>query len=193
MDPNVLRVLTDPEARKDPEQLRAAMKAMGNDSRKRILSAVRINSLVMAGVGYVMIAGAVAVALTFALGFVPKEAALAALLLLPMGGLFVFLARMTAMPSASLLRNGTPLQATVVEVKALGRTIGIEKPGISATLSKVTIVLSIPQLGPAGQNVEHREYVLGGDLGRLQVGATVAVRVDPKSSRRLAFDWDAMR
>ena len=190
MDPNVLRVLTDPAARKDPEQLRAALSAMGKATRQSILAAVRINGIVMSVVGYALIAGALGVAIASLLGFVPKEAGYSGILLVAIGALFVFLSRWTALPSRSLLRNGTRLQASVREVKAIGRTIGIEKPGISATLSQVTVVLSIPGLGSAGNEIEHREYIMGGDLARLQVGSTINVRSDPKRPRRLAFDWE---
>src|SRR6185369_6107678 len=97
-----------------------------------VLSSVRINSLLMSIVGYLLMVGGVSAAVACLLGWLPQEAGLAALLPLLMGGLFVVLARMTALPPRSLLKNGRACQATVSEVKALGRTIGIEKPGISA-------------------------------------------------------------
>jgi hypothetical protein len=189
MDPKVLKMLTDPEARKDPRQLQAAMQAMRDDARDRVLSSVRTNSIVMGTLGYVMLAGAGVVAASFGLGLLPKELALVVLLLAPMGGLFVFFARYTALPPRWLLRNGTQYAATVVEVRGLGRSIGIQKPGISATLTQVTVVLAIPQLGPAGANLVHSEFILGGELSRLQTGATIMVRCDPKNPARLAFDW----
>ena len=37
MDPKVLKMLTDPEARKDPRQLQAAMQAMHSDKRALLL------------------------------------------------------------------------------------------------------------------------------------------------------------
>ncbi|HVY30286.1 MAG TPA: hypothetical protein VHB79_27200 [Polyangiaceae bacterium] len=191
MDPEILKVMTDPEARKDPQRVRAAMEAMRSSARESVLSSVRTNSLVMGSLGYLMLAGALVVAVLFALGLLPKEGGMAALLLAPMGGLFVFFARYTALPSRALLRNGTAYSATIVEVRGLGRSIGIQKPGISATLTKITVELSIPQLGPAGASVVHSEYVLGGDFARLQKGATIPVRCDPKQPTRLAFDWDA--
>lgn len=191
MDPEILKVMTDPEARKDPQRVRAAMEAMRSSARESVLSSVRTNSLVMGSLGYLMLAGALVVAVLFALGLLPKEGGMVALLLAPMGGLFVFFARYTALPSRALLRNGTAYSATIVEVRGLGRSIGIQKPGISATLTKITVELSIPQLGPAGASVVHSEYVLGGDFARLQKGATIPVRCDPKQPTRLAFDWDA--
>ena len=190
MDPNVLRVLTDPNARKDPAHVRAAMASASNAARQSVLNSVRLNSLVMSVVGYLLIAGGLVVGGLGVLGWLPPEARLAGLLPVAMGALFVFLASLTALPSRSLLRNGRRCQATVREVKGLGRTIGIEKPGISATLSRVTVVLDIPELGPSGVAIEHRQYILGGDLGHLQVGATVPVRCDPKKPKRLAFDFD---
>jgi hypothetical protein len=191
MDPEILKVMTDPEARKDPERLRAAMKAMHASSREAVLGSVRTNSIVMGALGYLMLAGAAIVAVLFLIGTLPKEAGYVPLLLLPMGGLFVFFARYTALPPRALLRNGTAYSATIVEVRGLGRTIGIEKPGLSATLTKVTVELSIPQLGPAGASIVHSEYVPGGDFGKLQKGATITVRCDPNKPTRLAFDWDA--
>lgn len=190
MDPNVLRVLTDPNARKDPEQIRAAMASASNAARQSVLNSVRLNSLVMSILGYLLIAAGLVILVLGVLGWLPLEVGYAALLPAFMGALFVFLARLTALPSRSLLRNGQRCQATVREVKGLGRTIGIEKPGISATLSRVTVVLDIPELGPSGVAIEHRQYIMGSDLGQLQVGATVPVRVDPKNPKRLAFDWD---
>jgi hypothetical protein len=190
MDPNVLRVLTDPNARKDPEQVRAAMASASDAARQSVLNSVRLNSLIMSLVGYLLIAAGLAAGALGVLRWLPMDVGFAALLPVLVGGVFVFLARLTALPPRSLLRNGRRCQATVREVKGLGRTIGIEKPGISATLSRVTVVLDIPELGPSGVALEHRQYILGGDLGRLQVGATVPVRSDPKNPKRLAFDWD---
>ena len=190
MDPNVLRVLTDPSARQDPQQVRAAMAAASNAARQSVLNSVRLNSLVMSVLGYLLIVVGLVIAALGVLGWLPQEVGLAALLPALVGALFVFLSRLTALPSRSLLRNGRRCLATVREVKGLGRTIGIEKPGISATLSRVTVVLDIPELGPSGVAVEHRQYIMGSDLGQLQVGATVPVRSDPKNPKRLAFDWD---
>lgn len=191
MDPNVLRVLTDPQARQDPTQLKAAMRSMRQATRQSVLGSVRLNALVMSLVGYAMLVGACVVGALSLLGLLPKEAGFGALGLATMGALFALLARSTALPPRSLLRHGTPYSATVVEVRGLGRSIGIEKPGVSATLSQVTVVLSIPQLGPAGSNIVHREYILGGDLAQLQRGASIPVRCDPQQPTRLAIDWDA--
>ncbi|HXK17449.1 MAG TPA: hypothetical protein VNG33_06595 [Polyangiaceae bacterium] len=191
MDPNVLRVLTDPEARKDPAQLRAALGAMSKSTRQAVFDSVRINGIVMTGVGYAMIVGAAGAAAASLLGLLPKELGYSGILLAAMGALFIFLSRFTALPPRSLLRNGTALVATVRQVKSIGRTIGVSKPGLNATLSQVTVVLSIPQLGPAGSEIEHREFILGSDLSRLQVGSTINVRSDPKRPERLAFDWDS--
>jgi hypothetical protein len=191
MDPNVLRVLTDPEARKDPAQLRAAMAEMGNDSRRAVLEAVRINSLVMGGLGYVLLVGGVVMGAASLVQWLPRSTLIGLPLLGAMGGLFIFLARYTALPSSRLLKHGTLQHATVLEVKALGRSIGIEKPGISATLSQITVVLSVPALGPAGARIEHRQFILGGDLALLQVGSSVSVRCDPQRPTQLAFDFDA--
>lgn len=189
MDPNVLRVMTDPAARNDPALLRQAMNAMHAQSRRSVLSSVRLNSVMMGALGYLALAAALGVSAAATFELVPAGAWVAALVLAAVGGLFVFLARLTALPPRSLLKHGVKRQALVREVKALGRTIGIEKPGISATLSKVTVVLTIPEL--SGEAFEHREYVLGGDLARLQVGSSIPVRCDPKRPQRLAIDWEA--
>ena len=106
MDPNVLRVLTDPEARKDPARLRAAMAQVSNSARQSVLSSLRINSLLMSIVGYLLVLGGVAAAVACLLGLLPQEAGLAALLPLLMGGLFVVLARMTALPPRERRQRG---------------------------------------------------------------------------------------
>lgn len=178
MDPDLLRVLTGPEASKDPAQLRAAMNTIRTAARQSALRSVRLNALALRVVGYGLIAGGLGVVAARVAGQLPHEAVYVGVIVAAVGGLFTFLARLTALPPLSLLKNGSRLQATVREVKAVGRTLGIEKPGLSATLSRVTVVLEIPELGAAGANLEHSQFILGDDLGRLQVGATVPVRCD---------------
>jgi hypothetical protein len=192
VDPEVLRVLTDPKAREDPARLRAAMSSMRDSARRAVVDSVRLNGAIMGGLGYALLAGGLGTGAAALAGVVPTEAGMAALLMSAIGALFAGFARMTALPPRSLLRNGTAFQAVVREVKALGRTIGIEKPGIRATLTKVTVVLSVPQPDGSNLDVEHREFIVGGDLARLQVGAAVPVRVDPKNPNRLAFDFDRL-
>ncbi len=183
--------MTDPEARKDPARMREVMSRVGQSARRDVLRAVRLNALIMSVVGVAMLLGGVGVGVAALAGVIPREAGIGGVVLVAMGGLFYGLSRMTTLPPLSLLRNGTACQATVREVKALGRSIGIEKPGISATLSKVTVLLSVQPPGAASIEVEHSQFIMGNDLSRLQVGANVPVRCDPRNPKRLAFDFEA--
>lgn len=199
MDPEMLKLVTDPEARKDPERMRAMADAMRKTARNVVIDSARLNSVIMTVVGSLMIAAGVGVAALFALGVaapdlrtIPNEAVWAALLLGPMGAAFVFFGRWTAMPSKRLLRSGSRATAIVREVKALGRTIGIQKPGINATLSRATVVLAVTPDAGAPFEVLHSEFITGGDLRHLQVGASVPVRFDPRKPSRVAIDWDAI-
>ena len=90
MDPNVLRVLTDPNARKDPEQIRAAMASASNAARQSVLDSVRLNSLVMSVVGYLLIGGGLVACALGVLGWLPFDVGLAALVPVLVGALFVF-------------------------------------------------------------------------------------------------------
>jgi hypothetical protein len=200
MDPEMLKLMTDPEARKDPEKMRAMLAGVRKSGRNIVIDSARTNSVIMTVGGSLMIAAGAGAAASFMIGsavpdlrLVPAEALLwAAPLFALMGAAFVFFGWWTAMPSKRLLRSGATAKATVREVKALGRTIGIHKPGIDATLSRVTVVLAVtPDAGTPFEAL-HSEFITGGDLRHLQVGATVPVRFDPKKPSRLAIDWDAI-
>jgi hypothetical protein len=75
-------------------------------------------------------------------------------------------------------------------VKALGRSVGITKPGLQATASRVTVVLSVQPDGAPAFDVEHSEFIMGSDLQYLKVGASIPVRVVTGDPAKLAFDWD---
>jgi hypothetical protein len=202
LDPNLLRQLTDPEARKDPAKMRAMASELRKASRRTILSSLRTNSVVMGTAGWIFLAVAFAAATAFlvrnlrilpaALEVSGDVAIIVCPLFAVLGGAFVLFARMTSLPPRSLLRNGVCAEATVREVKALGRTLGIEKPGISATASRVTLVLSVRSPGASAFDTVHNEFIVGADLRHLQVGSTVPLRVDPRNPKRLAIDWDAI-
>jgi hypothetical protein len=200
MNPELLKLMTDPEARKDPERLRALSRSMGAEMRRSVIGSARANSIVMGVLGYALLAASfVVIALVVFpplvapfLPELPAEAMFVALLLDVIGGLFVVLARYTAMPSASLLRNGARGRATVREVKALGRSIGIKKPGIRATLSRVTVVFHVEPESSAPFDLEHSEFILSSDISHLQVGSAVPVRHSASNPQRLVIDWDAL-
>ena len=199
MNPELLKLMTDPEARKDPERLRALSRSISAEARRSVIGSARTNSVVMGVLGYLLLAASfVVIALVVAPPFVtflpelPAEAMFVALLFDVIGGLFVVFARYTAMPSASLLRNGARGRATVREVKALGRSIGIRKPGITATLSRVTLVFHVEPESSAPFDLQHSEFILSSDLTHLQVGATVPIRHSRSNSQELVIDWDAL-
>jgi hypothetical protein len=186
-------MLTDPEARKDPAKMRELMDRLGKGSRQTVLDSVRTNAVIMSFAGWILLAVSSLAGVAFLAGLAPKSVALITCpMLVVIGVAFVLLARMTSLPPRSLLRNGISATATVREVKSIGRTIGIEKPGITATLSKVTVALSVQPQGAPAFDTEHSEYIVGGDLRYLQVGATVPVRCDRKNPTRLAFDWESV-
>jgi hypothetical protein len=188
MDPELLRVMTDPEARKDPARLQAALARVNSDAQRDALNAVRRNAIVMGVLGVGVSLGGVALFAAGQAGAVPSFVGYAGFGLVAMGAVFVALSRMTALPPRALLRDGVACEATVRAVKGVGRSIGIERPGAQVTLSKVTVVLAVPQPNGAVVEVEHSQFVVG--LARLQVGAQVPVRVDPRNPRRLALVED---
>jgi hypothetical protein len=200
MNPELLKLLTDPEARKDPEKLRAFSRSIGAETRRSVIGSARTNGIVMGVLGYLLLAASfVVIALVVFPPFVapslfelPAEAMFVALLLDVIGGLFVVLARSTAMPSASLLRNGVRGRATVREVKALGRALGIRKPGITATLSRVTLLFHVEPEGQPPFDLEHSEFILSSDLTHLEVGSTVPIRHARSNPQRMAIDWDSI-
>jgi hypothetical protein len=199
VDPEILKVMTDPEARKDPERMRALSAAMTRNARKTVIEAARTNSVVMSVVGSLMIAAGIVLLALFTVGIaipnlrtIPSEVLWAAPLVGLMGSAFVFFGSWTAMPSKRLLTSGSTARATVHEVKALGRTIGIRKPGIQASLSRVTVFLAVTPDAGAPFEALHSEFITGGDLRHLQVGASIPVRFDSRNPSRLAIDWDAI-
>jgi hypothetical protein len=114
-----------------------------------------------------------------------------ALLLVPIGGFFVWFARGDLVPSANLLAYGARGWAAIVEVKAVG---GLTKTSESSSHSytRVTVALQVqPEDGQPFQ-IDHREMIDFDEVRRLECGATVPVRLTPGKPRRMAIDWDAM-
>lgn len=191
MDPKVLRMMTDPKALRDPEAMRALAVELRASTRQSALKSLRTNSSVSRVLGALLLVAALGIALAVPFGAVPTEALFVSALCAVLGGVFAFVARLTAPPSARLLQRGLPGRATVREVKGFGRTMGIEKPGLSATLSRVTVALQVERAGLPPFDLDHSELMLSSDLQYLQAGASIPVRLD-SSGRRLAIDWSAL-
>jgi hypothetical protein len=197
MDPELLRVLTDPAARADPARVKAAMRGMHRSTRQSVLGSVRVNNLAMSVVGAVLLLAGLAcfAVLPFA-GALPTELATVPLgigaLLFVLGAVFFGLSRLFVLPSRSLLTNGARGQAIVRQVKSVGRTIGIKKSGLSATVSRITVTLAVSPEAGAPFEIDHAEMMLSSDLGQLQNGATLPIRHLASDPRRLAIDWDAL-
>ena len=83
-----------------------------------------------------------------------------------------------------LLASGTPARATIVGVKQLGLSIGHEP--VQAHVVEVTLSVD----GDA-RRVTVIDAVPGLRAGRLAVGASVAVRVDPLNADSVVVLWDA--
>src|SRR5262245_53663076 len=120
MDPEMLKLMTDPEARKDPARMRAMVDRLGKSARSSVIDSARSISVVMSVFGYVMMAAGFGLGVLFVLGvavpdlaLLPTEALFAVPLLAVMGGAFAFFGWWTAMPSKRLLENGSPARATV--------------------------------------------------------------------------------
>jgi xanthosine utilization system XapX-like protein len=190
VDPESLRMMTDPEALKDPERVKAWRKSQHADVRRRVIGSLRINSIVMLALGAMGIAGGLVVA-ALSVTSPAGPPILVGVLPFGLGGLFFWLGRRYAPASSSLARNGAPATATVVEVRALDRNVGVSRPGLTATAGRVTVVLRVQPKAGAPFEIEHREFILGSDLMHLKVGSAIPVRCDP-GARRVAFDWDAM-
>jgi hypothetical protein len=186
-------MMTDPEAMKDPERLKAWRKAQHVQTRQRVLGSLRTNSLVMTALGLLAVAAGGVLAATAALAM-PAVAGLpivACLVPLGIGVVFVFFGRWIAPAPRSILRDGTPAIATVLEVRALDRNVGVKQPGLSATAGRVTALLRVVPEHGGSFDVEHREFILGSDLSYLKVGSTVPVRCSRHDPKKLAFDFGA--
>jgi hypothetical protein len=201
VDPELLRRITDPQARKDVERAMALAQGAGRASRRVNMQSMRTSNTVGKVLGaLVLVAGAIAAGIEalVRLGVVqgPDSTGFdlpgsVALLLVPMGGFFSWFARRDPLPSPNLLANGARGWATVVEVKAVdGLTRTSEASSHSYT--RVTVALEVqPESGPPFQ-IDHREVIDYEEIRRLQSGARVPVRLTPGNPRRMAIDWDAM-
>jgi len=194
MTPEMLRILTDPQALQDPERLKAFRAQQEREMRRRVLGSLRINSLIMTSIGLLAFTVGTTVALLAVLSpaAIGGVSPIAGILPIGIGALFFVAGRRMASPaSRSLLTSGVPGTAVVREVKSLTRNMGVKIPGVSATAGLVTCALTVTVQGRE-LDVEHRELILGSDLRYLMVGSSVAVRCAPNDPSKLAFDWDAM-
>jgi hypothetical protein len=201
VDPELLRKITDPQARKDLERVMALAQGATRASRRVNLQSMRTNNTggMVLGV-LLLVAGAIAAGIEglVRLGVAPgldsagfDVAGFAALLLVPMGGFFFWFARRDPLPSPNLLANGARGWATIVEVKAVG---GLTRTSESSSHSytRVTLALEVqPENGQPFQ-IDHREIIDFDEVRRLESRARVPVRLTPGNPRRMAIDWDAM-
>ncbi len=207
MSPDELRLLTDPAARNDPDFVRRVRTGAKNERRRAVFSRLRVISLVMAGVGPLMLAVSGLVALaslarvvsgSFAggapalpTGLVPLVAPVIGPALV--GVVLTGLAFWIWVPGRGLLDTGTQMQAQVVRVLGIQNGIRIKGGAAYGTVSKVTALLRVMPPSGAPYDVTHREPVLDSDISFLQNGATVVVRVSPSSPSTLLIDWEAMQ
>ncbi len=194
MTPEMLRLLTDPKALQDPERLKAFRAEQERQTRRRVLNSLRINSLIMTGLGALALSvGCVVAALALFSPAAIKNAPIAAgLIPIGIGALFLVVGRRTAPPtSRAVLQSGVPGSAVVREVKSLTRNMGVKLPGVSATAGLVTCALTVTVQGRE-VDVEHREFILGSDLRYLMVGSTLPIRCANGDPKKLAIDWNAM-
>jgi hypothetical protein len=101
----------------------------------------------------------------------------AGLLLLVAGWIMVAVAS----SRVRLLRAGDAGRARVVEVVPTGRAVD------QAPTLRITLLIDLP--GQATYAATTRATVPAPMLGRVQPGAIVAVRVDPRNPQRVALDW----
>ena len=165
-------------------------------ARRVNMQHMRTNNTVGKAIGAVLLVAGILAAGAMGLVWVGvaqglDSAGFAALLMVPMGAFFFWLAGRDPIPSPKLLANGARGWATIVEVKAFdGHTTTSESSSHSYT--RVTVALEVqPENGPPFQ-IDHREIIDFDDVRRLQSGARVPVRLTPGKPRRMAIDWDAM-
>lgn len=198
MDPNLLRLATDPEARRDPAFMKATISGMHRATRDKALGTMRVNNLVMGILGSLGILGGLGAAVLGLAGMVLPQLGIpgallgGALLPLLLGVLFAGLSYRYRVPPKSLLTEGVPASAQVVVVRGMGTTVGLKQPGMHVTLSRVTVALRVTPPNGAPFDVEHEEMMLGSDLRFLQNGATVPVRLAASNPRKLTIDWNAI-
>jgi hypothetical protein len=190
----MLRMLTDPKALQDPERLKAFRAEQERETRRRVLARLRINSMIMTGLGSVALVvgcGVAALAL-FSPAAINGAPPVAGLLPLGIGALFLVAGLRTApTTSRAVLQSGVSGTAIVREVKSLTRNMGVKMPGVSATVGLVTCALTVTVQGRE-VDVEHREFILGSDLRYLMVGSALPIRCSNGDPSKLAIDWDAL-
>jgi hypothetical protein len=188
----MLRMMTDPEALRDPERLKAFRAQQERETRRRVLGSLRINSLVLTILGSIgFTLGCLMVALKLlAPELVEGVPVFGGLLPMGIGALFFFLGRrMAPVTSRSVLMDGVSGTAVVREVKSLTRNVGIKLSGISATAGLMTCGLTVSVQGRE-VDVEHREWILGSDIRYFTIGKTLPIRCAAGNPNKLAIDWD---
>jgi hypothetical protein len=196
MDPNLMLKMMDPAFRNNPEEMQKLAREMRRGARSEILRSVRLNGLIMLGVGVAMLGVGVVLGVIAIVHAATERRwhagedplVFVGSLLTFMGAIFAVLGRMFGVPSP--MQGGVPSSAKVLIVKSLGRSVGITKPGMVATLTKINLTFSVQT--PQGMPIEvpYSEYVVSSDLRFLHVGATVPVRIDPNRPTRVTVDWD---
>jgi hypothetical protein len=197
MDPNMLRLATDPNARRDPAFVKRARASMHRETRNAAIGSVRTTWMVMGGVGGLLLLLGLAVGALAVVGLVLPSLGTNALafpggLLALIGGVFVGVSFFVVPPSRSLLESGVSAQASVVAVLAMGSGMTIKKPGFVVSLGRVTVALRVSPPNGVPYDVTHRELIVASDLSHLQVGATIPVRLSPTSPTKLVIDWNAI-
>ena len=194
MTPEMLRLLTDPKALQDPERMKAFRAEQERETRRRVLNSLRINSLVLTGLGglALVVAGLVVAVASLAPGAIKGVSPVGGLIPLGIGALFLVAGlRSAPTTSRSVLQSGVSGSAVVREVKSLTRNMGVKVPGISATVGLITCALTVNVQGRE-VDVEHREFILGSDLRYFTVGATLPIRCANGDPNKLAIDWNAV-
>ncbi len=197
MTPDQLRLLTDPSARNDPEFVRRVRNEARAERRRGVFTILRVTSLVMVGLGPFLLglSGLLAVgaiASRFLPLGVPGDALFAGVFLGVFGAVMSGLAVWLWVPGRGLLTSGVQAQATVQQVLGVRGGVTVKSGGTSGTVVRVSLVLRVMPPSGASYDVTHREPILDTDLGSLQLGATIPVRVSPTSPSKLLIDWDAM-
>jgi len=193
MDPKLMMKLMDPAVRADPEAMKRLAQETRREVRREVLGSVRLNGIVMTVVGGLLVVAGLACGVLALVEGRPGGPAGApypflALLLGGMGAVFAVLGRVFSVPGE--VKNGALGMATVKEVRGVGRSISIQKPGLTASLTKLTLLVSVTPPSGAAFDAVFSELVPSSDMMRLQLGAEVPVRIDPKKPTRFSIDWE---
>lgn len=206
MTPDELRLLTDPSARNDPNFVRHVRSGMRRESRDRVFRTLRTISLVLGLVGVGMLGLSVVIALagvgselmrfgmdmrSFNVGALISAVA-PALFMSIFGFVLAGVGMWTYVPSQALLTSGIQASASVVQVLGLSNGMTIKGSNMYATVSTVNVLLRVMMPNGAPYDVNHKERIISSDVGSLQVGATIPVRVSPSNPQKLLIDWNAI-